>query len=198
MIISKLFVAALVVAAVGVHAQAAPTPTPVPAATPAAPVITLSGVTGEVKIVTPGGTMTVKKGEPIPAIPSGSQIVVVSGDASVTAGKVTVNAGAGDSFTINTTGAAVGIAVTGGSVSVVGADGKTQEVPSGTGVTLASTPAPVVVAPAPTAAKAEEPTAPESIPAEDTSANTTTTPPASSPLQETASGNGSTVSPSAP
>ncbi len=170
------------------------------ATTPATPAITLSGVTGTVQIKTAGGIMTVKAGEPIPVIPSGSEIVVVSGDVSVKAGGVTVKAGAGDSFTINTTGGSVGVAVTGGLVSVTGADGKSKDVAKGEGVTVASTPGPVVAKPV-AVVKAEEPATPESIPAESETETTVVTAPASSPTQETTTASSScssTVSGSTP
>jgi len=213
--ISKLFVSALVATSVGASAtelkavQSTPDPrTDVKlvegfpnlgsGAGTAAPAISLSGVTGVVEIQTPGGVMTVKANEPIPVIPSGATIKVISGDVSVTAGKVTVKAGAGDSFTVTTNGAAVAIAVTGGAVSVTGADGKAQDVKAGSGVTLASTPAPAATA-VDAYAPGSTPEELESIPAEDNSTTTTTTPPSSSPLQETSSSNGSTApSPSTP
>lgn len=164
---------------------------------PAAPVIKLSGVTGTVQIKTAGGVMTVKAGEPAPDIPSGSEIIVVSGDADVAVGGVTVKAGAGDSFTVNMSGAgSVSIGVTGGLVSVVGADGVAKDVAKGES-TIVSTGPSAPKAPAPPAPKVAKQKTPESIPAD--AIGTTPSPPPSSPSQEKAATTCvNTVSPSAP
>lgn len=184
MIISKLLtVAVLVVAAVGAAA---------------APAIKLDAITGVVQIKTAGGVMDVKAGEPVPGVPSGAEIIVVSGDAVVESGGVVVKAGSGDSFTINVGGkAAVEISVTGGLVSIVGADGVSKDVAKGETVSLAAKAGRASVAKvAPKKAKEKkDKAAPESIPAD------APAPPPSSPVQEKATAApciNTTVSPSTP
>lgn len=136
--ISKLFVAAILASAVtasAVNAFAA-APDSIPAAAPAA--IKMTNVTGEVQIKTAGGVMTVKKGEPIPDIPAGAEIIVVSGEATVESGGLTVKAGAGDSFTVTPGASGIAIAVTGGLVSVVDAKGVSKDVAKGESTTAAA------------------------------------------------------------
>ncbi len=136
--ISKFLFAAILASAVtasAVNAFAA-TPDSIPAAAPAA--IKLAGVTGEVKIKTANGVMTVKKGEPVPDIPAGAEIIVVSGEATVESGGLTVKAGAGDSFTVTPGASGIAIAVTGGLVSVVDAKGVSKDVAKGESTTAAA------------------------------------------------------------
>lgn len=91
---------------------------PVLAASPAAAALTLSKLEGEVSIKTSRGVVTVKAGDPAPAIPEGAQITVVSGKASFTANGVVVSASAGSAFTYAEGRNGVQISANAGSVTV--------------------------------------------------------------------------------
>lgn len=164
--------------------------------------IKLSGVTGEVKIKTAGGTMTVKAGEPIPEVPAGAEIIVVSGDVTVAVGGTTIKAGAGDSFTVTPSGSgSASIAVTGGLVAVSEAGGAPKDLAKGESLTVSTAGTPATTTQTTTAKKTEEKKAdPESIPADnsgETSGTTTNT--QTSVTQESANTTCvNTVSPSAP
>ncbi|MBI3288410.1 MAG: hypothetical protein HYZ74_02690 [Elusimicrobia bacterium] len=184
----KIICASVLVVSAAVAAQAA-TPKPVK----------LNSVTGSVQIKTASGVMTVKAGEPIPEIPAGAEITVLTGDAVVESGGVTVKANAGDSFTVGAgKDGAISINVTNGVVLVVGADGAVKDVAKGETVSVAAksdAPAPAP-APAPKEEKKEEAAEPESIPAEQGETGDTQAPappPSSSPQQEN-----TVVSPSTP
>ena len=218
--ISLLLSAVLVVTALGASAQtpggkpgtpAAPQPDPTKNTqdalikpidkSPASSGIKLSGVTGEVKIKTAGGTMTVKAGEPVPEIPAGSEIIVVSGDANVAVGGTTIKAGAGDSFTVTPSGSgSASIAVTGGLISVSEAGGAPKDVAKGEGLTVSTAGTPTTTTQTTTTKTEEKKTeTQESIPADSTETTGTNSTPTSSPTQESSNTTCvNTVSPSAP
>jgi len=153
---------------------------------PTAPVIRLGSVTGVVQIKhADGSVMTVNAGDPVAEVPSGSEIIVVSGKAVVESGGVVVKANSGDAFTVNVgADGALGVAVTAGTVSVTDADGKSNSVKKGE---TRSTK---------TAGLAPKAKAPESIPADEVPIDALpVTPPATSAAQEKAV---APVSPSAP
>lgn len=185
--ISNLFAAAILATAVGASAAA---PESIPAAAPAT--VKMSGVTGVVQIKVGAGTMTVRKGDPMPVIPANAEIIVVSGEVTVESGGLTVNAGAGDSFTVNTDAAGITIAVTGGLVSVVDAKGVSKDVAKGESTTAAAT---TVVVPVKTETKTETKT---DVPPAETTTVVTIYVFTTSNTQESANSCTSTVSPSAP
>ena len=106
--------------------------------------IVLENVTGTVSITTPDGqVMTIEAGQPLPAIPSGSTIEVVTGTAKISAtgtdvvnvlvngATATVQDGAQVSVTVDLRTGAASLDVLAGSVSVLQTDGTTQTVTEG-------------------------------------------------------------------
>ncbi len=105
--------------------------------------IAVENRTGVISITTPdGNVVTVEASDPLPSISSGATIEVISGTADISAtgsdtinvivndSTVTVDSGDSVSVTIGTGGTAV-LDVKTGNVSVLKADGTTQEVTAG-------------------------------------------------------------------
>ncbi|MFC1678628.1 hypothetical protein ACFL2T_00210, partial [Elusimicrobiota bacterium] len=85
--------------------------------------------TGQVQIKMEDGSIVgVVPGAPVPEIPEGAEIVVVSGEAVFEAGGTVVTATKGDSFTFDTSAGAVQIAATGTTSSIQVTVGKTEAV----------------------------------------------------------------------
>ena len=106
--------------------------------------IVLENVTGTVSITTPDGqVMTIEAGQPLPAIPSGSTIEVVTGKAEISAtppdavnvlingATATVQDGTKVSVTVDLRTGDASLDVVTGSVSIIQPDGTTETVTEG-------------------------------------------------------------------
>ena len=116
----KIFAVAVLAVFCATPFQAAGAATP-PVNVPVAPVITISNLTGTIKVTAADGTVaTYKPGDSVPAIQPGSSVNVVSGAANFTMNGSTVKADTGDSFVFtNNTDRGSQITVNAGSVQVV-------------------------------------------------------------------------------
>ncbi|MFH1723631.1 MAG: hypothetical protein ABII00_03300 [Elusimicrobiota bacterium] len=119
----------------GVHAKPSK-----PAKGKAAVKMKILSFTGKLGFMLPDGkVVSVDAGAPIPEIPEGAEIVVLSGEALFEAGGVIVRADEGDSFTFDASAGAVQIAATGKNTSLrVTAGGTEAIVGSGDAISVTS------------------------------------------------------------
>ncbi len=97
--------------------------------------------TGQVQIkLKDGSIIGLVPGAPVPNIPSGAEVIIVSGKAVFDAGGTIVTASKGDSFTFNTSGNTVKIAATGSKTNITVKVGKTSAaLTSGSAVAVETT-----------------------------------------------------------